>query len=152
MKISTVLERGHLQQSIEVIRWDKGPLKIVLIMARSWNSRTWNSHFDCLSQIPTQFMTNFNGPRPHLMTSMICWRRPLSKTMLNLIVALTLFELETKTFGQSTMVRFETKLEDYQSFKLLSLILAISWYTIAGLNLHFCHYLPHLELFRAEVW
>ena len=35
---------------------------------------------------------------------------------------------------QCTMVRFETKLEDYQSFKLLSLILAISWYTIAGLN------------------
>ena len=101
MKISTVLERGHLQQSIEVIRWDRGPLKIVLIMARSWNSWTWNSHFDCLSQILTQFMTNFNGPRPHLMTSMICWRRLLSKTMLTLIVALTLFELETKTFGQS---------------------------------------------------
>ena len=34
----------------------------------------------------------------------------------------------------STMVRFEKKLEDFQSFKLLSLILAVFWYIMAGLN------------------
>ena len=52
---------------------------------------------------------------------------------------------------QCTMVRFKKILEDYQSFKLISFILAISWYTIAGLKQHFCHYLPLLELFISEV-
>ena len=35
---------------------------------------------------------------------------------------------------ECTMVRFEKKLEDFQSFKLLSLILAVFWYIMAGLN------------------
>ena len=37
-------------------------------------------------------------------------------------------------FRNCTMVRFEKKLEDFQSFKLLSLILAVFWYIMAGLN------------------
>ena len=35
---------------------------------------------------------------------------------------------------ECTMVRFEKRLEDFQSLKLLSLILAVFWYIMAGLN------------------
>ena len=66
-------------------------------------------------------------------------------------VALSSFKKLFSRSEQCTMVRFEKKLEDFQSFKLLSLILAVFWYIMAGLNQHFCHYLPQLELFMAKV-
>ena len=44
MKITIVLKRGRLQQFIEIIRWDLGPLKVVLITGRSWET-WWNGHF-----------------------------------------------------------------------------------------------------------
>ena len=99
IKTSIFLESTDLQQFIEAIIRVPGQLKTYVISAWSWNSRSQNAHFDHVSQLLPVIKTTFNGPRSHLMISMNCWRRPLSKTMLIFIVPLILFELETKTFG-----------------------------------------------------
>ena len=99
IKISIVLKRRHLHQLKEVIRWDFGPLKVVLITARSWE--TWSKWAFCdrAFQIQARIKNTSHHFRTLLMTSMNCWRSVLSKNMLVFIVASILFELQTKTFG-----------------------------------------------------
>ena len=101
IKTSIFLESTDLQQFIEAIIRVPGQLKTYVISAWSWNSRSQIAHFDHVFQLLPIIKTTFNGPSSHLTISMNCWRRPLSKTMLISIVPLILFELETKTFGQS---------------------------------------------------
>ena len=100
IRVSIVWERGRLQQIIEVIRWGLGPLKLVINWVGIWERQSkWEfrvREFQLLAIIKTIF----NGPLSHLMTSMDCWRCPLSKTVLIFIAASILFDLQIKTFGK----------------------------------------------------
>ena len=112
INISIFFERRCLQQFIEVIRWDLGPLKVVLITARSWE--TWSKWAFCDRefQLHAGIKNTFNHPRTFLMNFMNCWRSLFFKNMLIFVVRLILFDLQTKTFRK--VCRFMTLGKSYQ--------------------------------------
>ena len=100
IKVNIFLESTDLHQLIEVTTRVPKQLEMFVISAWSWISRSKNAHFDHVSQIQAMIKTTLNSLMSHLMTFMNCWRSQLSKNVLIFIVALILYELQTKTFGQ----------------------------------------------------